>query len=233
MNDKTKLHEKTKLLLLLLGEAATSTARKYSDEEIGALAATMAKQFLGTADEKLDGAFRKWESSHTDDKPRALPTVNVLWKLMGPESDTGSMPARAFERPRVEYMTARRAVMGDLTKLGIGRSLESAGKDGKHEHVAPTWDPATMEQLTTGRENCGKCTAHEGRVQRVEETLRRLPDPKESAPVACKCGVTGWVDPKATGDALLSARREYREVYPCRDHLPEVWESWLDGGLVS
>jgi hypothetical protein len=52
----------------------------------------------------------------------------------------------------------------------------------------------------------------------IAEQLAQLPPPADPAPRPCECDGSGWIDTKATADALLSAYApvEPRVCYPCR-----------------
>lgn len=222
----------------LLGEIAHLTVKRTSDEDVSTAAGLFARQFKSTDYGDVAGAFDAWLAKLGDRAPQALPTPAMIWAQISEERkrepDRRAMATSAYIRPGTDFVKQQKTFRAELEKIligGVGRSVEDAGVDGKHEHTEPVWDAGVL--ILSGREECGRCNRGGNRLERLEELygLELVPMDFSSgndSPSDCRgCDGSGMVDTKEAHAAVMSARAEFREVYPCRVCNQEAFDAWL------
>jgi len=207
----------------LLAEAAGMTVRTFTPAQIEDVAGAFARAWGGIDDKALASAFDAWLTAQGEKPPQALPTPKAIlaFRRRAQQRQASPAPRGGYKRPTPEF------VAGQLAIRGIVREISTAATI-RHVHLLPTFNPETMEPLTTGREKCRACTASETRRARILEAVEEIPEPEtEDSPRPCKCDGSGWVDTK-----LSMTYREsptwigHREVYPCVTCRPELFHAW-------
>lgn len=212
-------------------------------DEVEAATQKFARDFETITDKEFLRLFDQWFASLGEKPPQALPTTGQIWAVerrLAKQAEREQAPGRRV-RPRPEFRDAMREFRVALPS--IGKSVDQAGRDGKHEHKEPTFEDGV--KVLDGREDCKACEKVDARRALIEQRIEELPEPVAAGATSCRCDGSGWrneVGPYRPGEdddrprlppwaTSMDFDAEQRMTYPCSTCLPDTFAKWVAGEL--